>query len=285
MAIKAHSTLGGSGAGRWMACPGSVAFAASLPEPPSSKYADEGSAAHELGEWCLRNGESPFDYIGHVFEDYPEFPVTEEMAAAVVQYVDFCNSFSWADSNVETWIEKPFCIWAYDYRFWGTSDFGCYMPASRHLHVVDYKHGAGVKVYVKELPQLLFYGLGALGEIAQPVDRVTLHIVQPRAGHKDAINSWSTTPERLHRFGAEAAAAALETDKPGAERVAGPWCRWCAGALLYKCDVWMGWQSDLTGATRDFFNDDNTQATFKVSGRRARSTTAEADFSTIAGLI
>ena len=47
---REHSELSASGAYRWMACPGSVQLCRTVPAKPSSSYALEGTAAHELAE-------------------------------------------------------------------------------------------------------------------------------------------------------------------------------------------------------------------------------------------
>ena len=48
--MAAHAKLSPSAASRWLNCPGSVALCATLPTPPSTYYADEGTAAHALAE-------------------------------------------------------------------------------------------------------------------------------------------------------------------------------------------------------------------------------------------
>jgi hypothetical protein len=51
----------------------------------SSEYAREGTAAHELAEMCLRQGEPASDFLEQEIEG---FEVTEDMAEAVQVYVD-----------------------------------------------------------------------------------------------------------------------------------------------------------------------------------------------------
>ena len=49
-----HAKLGPSSASRWLNCPGSVALCATVPEEPSSEYADEGTFAHDIAERAIR---------------------------------------------------------------------------------------------------------------------------------------------------------------------------------------------------------------------------------------
>ena len=51
--MAAHAKLSPSAASRWINCPGSVALCATLPKPPSTFYADEGTSAHALAEKCI----------------------------------------------------------------------------------------------------------------------------------------------------------------------------------------------------------------------------------------
>ena len=50
--MAAHAKLSASGAERWLTCPGSIKAEESIPDK-SSKFAMEGTAAHELAELCL----------------------------------------------------------------------------------------------------------------------------------------------------------------------------------------------------------------------------------------
>jgi hypothetical protein len=72
-----------------MACPGSVRLSAGIPGR-SSRYADEGTAAHQLAERCLTNGiMAAADCIGEVERVRgTDWPVTEEMAEAVQVSLD-----------------------------------------------------------------------------------------------------------------------------------------------------------------------------------------------------
>ena len=57
-----HAKLSPSGAHRWMACPGSIVLESNIPDK-GSVYADEGTAAHELAAWCLKDNMDPSNYL------------------------------------------------------------------------------------------------------------------------------------------------------------------------------------------------------------------------------
>jgi hypothetical protein len=61
--MGAHATRSASGNKRWMNCPGSIRMSEGRPNE-SSGAARLGTAAHGLGEYCLRNGVWPVDMLG-----------------------------------------------------------------------------------------------------------------------------------------------------------------------------------------------------------------------------
>lgn len=134
---KRHSP---SAAERWMTCPGSVKACLGLPDS-SSKYADEGTAAHELGELIL-NGADGASLVGKFAENGVEF--TQDMLTHVMKYVtyvqDLVNS---TGGTLMTEQRLPlFSITGEDAH--GTSDV--VIIAGDELIVVDLKFGMGVKV-------------------------------------------------------------------------------------------------------------------------------------------
>ena len=64
--MAAHAILGASSSKRWMMCPGSVKQSSSVPNGPSSKYAEQGTAAHTLGEMCLEKMVDPREFKGEI---------------------------------------------------------------------------------------------------------------------------------------------------------------------------------------------------------------------------
>ena len=194
---RAHSEIGASGTDRWFPCPASVNLCRGLPNS-SSVFAEEGTAAHELGEHCLIEDIEPHSLIGK--EEFNGFPVTEDMADAVKVYVDFIRNSG--GSGYELLLEHRFNLEEIDKELFGTGDAILYEYLGE-LHIIDYKHGKGVAVEAKENTQLLYYALGA-AKAFDEYSSVKLTIVQPRCIHPDGpIRSWVTTPERLADFKTE----------------------------------------------------------------------------------
>ena len=101
--------LSPSGAHRWMRCPGSLGLESKLSDQPS-KYAAEGTIAHQVASECLQdriNGGSmtPDDYLGRMMEaDGFEFCVTKDMVAHVEKYIEFV--FQTAGEEGQILVEK-----------------------------------------------------------------------------------------------------------------------------------------------------------------------------------
>jgi hypothetical protein len=61
--MTAHARFSPSSAHRWLACAGSIALEATCPQS-TSKFADEGTAAHELAAMALTSGKPAAEFIG-----------------------------------------------------------------------------------------------------------------------------------------------------------------------------------------------------------------------------
>jgi hypothetical protein len=231
VAEKSHSELGASVASRWMACPGSVQLSRGRPNP-SSIYAQEGTAAHALGELSLRKGVDPATFIGTTLEGVE---VTEEMADYVRVYFEHCQTLiAEIEAVDDMWVEKQFNLGALNPPgpMFGTADFVALDVARRLLDVVDLKYGQGVVVEVKGNEQLRYYALGAVLSLAPGdralVDRVRITIVQPRAMHPDGvIRSETISLADLLDYSVELMDAAKATQEPDAPLVPGDHCRFC----------------------------------------------------------
>lgn len=255
-----HSKLGASKAERWLQCPGSVALCDTVPPAPGSKYADEGSAAHWIGEQCLLECVDAADMIGVTCPDYPDFPCTAEMASAVQVYVDYCRSLIGGDHtgrHVLYEVEHRFQLTDIDDLLFGTADFFAFHYVDSWLYDVDYKHGAGVPVGVYQNAQVMYYALGAvqaMREQGHTIEGVTLTIVQPRAPGKD-IKTWSPPLKTLAAYAETLRNGVEATREPDAPLRAGPWCRWCDAKPVcpkYVASDGAGDFADVKFATAEF---------------------------------
>jgi hypothetical protein len=197
MADTEHALFSASKAPRWVRCPGSIALEATV-EKTSSRYADEGTAAHTLASLCLEQGQPAIAFAGRLIDAGDrKFEVDEDMLENVQLYVDYCNALrsvgdlSFVEQRVDfsADIGQP--------NSFGTSDFLCLI--GDELVVVDLKYGMGVRVDADENEQLMLYALGALNELALVADIKTVRLVihQPRMNH---LSEWPCTVADLRRF-------------------------------------------------------------------------------------
>lgn len=227
---RAHAKLSPSSAERWMACPGSVRMSEGIADT-SSVYADEGTAAHELAERCLRDNTDPHDYLGDEIEVKGNpYTVDEEMADAITVYVELCRDLM---RNADVFaLETRFDLTHIAEGMFGTGDFTALVGGV--LHVVDLKYGRGKSVEVDENPQLMLYGLGALRRYHNHgVNEIELIVVQPRAAHPGGpVRRYRLDALDLMMRQAEIVAAALATQEPDAPLAPGPWCGFCRAAAI-----------------------------------------------------
>jgi hypothetical protein len=89
-----HAKLSASGSDRWLNCAGSVQLQEQFKKnyaEKTNKYAEEGTAAHELAEKCLEEIKkndfcycSPYEFLGQTFND---FVVDEEKGSFLLKTV------------------------------------------------------------------------------------------------------------------------------------------------------------------------------------------------------
>ena len=251
-----HSRFAPSAEERNTACPPSFLLNEQMPDK-SSPDADHGTAAHHLGELCLRTDKNPDLYAGCVIavsfegEDRGEcrfvhenappqpnertFEVDDEMIAAVQTYVDWCRELP-GDHYVEVRVEHT--RWCPDVDEWGeklgpqygTSDEVCIEPKIKTITVTDLKYGKGVQVFAEKNKQAIKYALGVVNEYAWEygIDdswTVRIRICQPRLNHLDV---WETTVGELMRLGEEQKARLTLVFDPDAEFNPGEkQCKFC----------------------------------------------------------
>lgn len=246
-----HSPLGGSGAYRWMPCPGSVALSHGVPDE-ESEYAAVGTAAHTLAAWSLTHRADAWEWMGcHASLESGELfhpdtkpadlallggtsgyvTVDKEMADAVQVYLNAVRSmYSSFRLGFDAWVEHEFHCPEIHELCWGKIDFAYLNLSLRALDLWDYKHGVGVVVEVIVNPQLMYYACGTLTELNlwDEVDIVNLHVAQPRGFHHDGpIRSWSISTSDLLEWMLETLVPAMKKALTSRDTASGEHCRFC----------------------------------------------------------
>jgi hypothetical protein len=221
-----HSILGPSGAAGWMGCAGKPN--AEKPYPREENiYAANGTAAHIVGEKCLKQGSDAEKFLGKKIKvaDW-EFEVDREMVVGVQMYLDVVRKDAKEMKCKKIHVERRFDISAIHPAIFGTSD--ATLHVKKFLKVYDLKYGRTV-VECRENPQPLLYGIGALLEFDKnkEVEEIEMIIIQPRT--TNPIRRWTVTRAYMNEFAKKARAAALATEDPDAPRTPGhKQCEWCA---------------------------------------------------------
>ena len=130
-----------------MRCFGKTSMERGLPDT-SSKYADEGTAAHALLSWCIDEGEPAQVYVGaRTLVGTSTWEVTTEMAAAVQTALDNIASITAGGVVLsEQRVNYSADLGVPEGEGWGTSDIIAVLEDKAELQVHDYKHGMGVQV-------------------------------------------------------------------------------------------------------------------------------------------
>ena len=223
MPPKAHSSRGASSAARWMNCPPSAKLTENM-EDETSRFAEEGTAAHALCEWKvrkalkLRAGRRPSsdywtDEMEECSDDYRDF-----IMDLVGQAKQHCK-------DPVTLIEQHLDFSCYVPDGFGTGDF--LLVADKELNVVDFKYGRGVAVYADHNPQMMLYAIGALNlfDCLYDIEQVTMTIYQPRISN---VSTWTITAEELYKWAEEELKPKAKQAANGeGEFVPGSWCRFC----------------------------------------------------------
>lgn len=224
MSEAAHSLWSASKFESIMLCPGKIVLEEGKPNS-TSKYAAEGTAAHQVLTWALQEERPASAYIGRVIEaDGFIFEVDQDMANHVQVCVDYANDLKGDDGtifadirvNYSSYLDTP------EHEAWGTADV--IVARGTELIVVDFKYGMGVEVDAEKNPQMSLYGLGALqayhGLVAD-FERVRMAISQPRI--KSAPSEWDCSVDELETWGRSTARSAVISCKNAQELDSDAW--------------------------------------------------------------
>jgi len=231
-ALRAHAKFNASAAYRWTVCPGSVALVARAPKLPPDRWQQDGTDAHELLDYALKNrfrDAREASIMADRIEKDTHFDAGERIDA-VQQALDFVWDLLDAHEDAIMYVEHKFkfpSVIAPDDAY-GTCDVAIHIPSLALLYVIDYKHGMQL-VEVDENKQALYYGTGAvLGSGGLEADTIALVIIQPRAFHRAGrIRSAFVSRERLEQFVKEIDDAISRALKPDAPLIPGEHCWYC----------------------------------------------------------
>ena len=210
-----------------MSCPGSVALSYGV-EDEDNEYSLPGQQAHALAEYCLYTERDAWELVRD------DLVVHKEMADAVQVYLNDVRGYELA-SDDKVWTEFTFhCPTLHEY-YWGQADRVLLRRKARELHPWDYKHGVGIVVEVEENPQLMYYACGVLESLGlwNDVDRVILHVAQPRGFHYDGpLREWAIGTQDLSNWLHNVLLPAMDRALASRETASGEHCRFCPARRL-----------------------------------------------------
>lgn len=257
----AHARLSPSGAHRWVPCPGSAVLELGR-ESATSRYAAEGTAAHEIAAAALRAGTDAVAYIGRTVEaDGFTFTVDDDMARGIQSYLNLVRQVE-AETGGTLRVEQPLPIGDLTGEKDATGTGDAIILTDDTVVVIDLKFGMGERVDAEGNQQLGMYGLGALDayDILGEFDRVRMIICQPRVDH---VSEWVQTREELNILRGEIATAALrirDADDPGVDiadflNPGEKQCRWCKAKPICPALRALNAAVMFSDATADEFDD------------------------------
>lgn len=181
-----HALLSASGASRWLACTPSAQLEQQFPAT-TSEYAEEGTAAHELGEltaryWLDEISEAEFENRRDELAKGPYY--SAEMQECANDYARLIlEKFKASRENCEdAFVELEVRVDFSKYVKGGFGTGDCIIVADNVLEIIDLKYGKGYRVEAVGNPQMRLYALGALEKysLLYDIETVRMTIFQPR---------------------------------------------------------------------------------------------------------
>ena len=218
--MGAHAKYSGSKIPRLIRCPGSEDFVQYLIQKgeiqaeETSTYADEGTMLHEAQELMV---------LGK--------PITQELDGEQYDCLDFNMNFlnqlikTHKIDNVMT--ERLVTLDEYGIEgSGGTTDIEAFSRANDSLHILDWKFGQGVAVFVEKNEQLMTYLLGAARnpELLKKYNELWIHVSQPRFGY---TGSYQCSIDELMGLKNAIVNAIASHDICAGEKQ----CLWCRGKV------------------------------------------------------
>lgn len=181
---KKHAILSASSSHKWLVCTPSARLEAQFENEPSD-YMKEGTLAHEIAEFKLKNyffgGITKRSFNAQMKKYEKEEFYDKEMQRHTDTYLEYVKNLA-LKSSIKPFvaIEQTIDFSNYVPEGFGTADF--LMILNDTLYIVDFKYGKGVAVSAEDNPQMKLYALGAFEQyrILYPISKIKMAIVQPR---------------------------------------------------------------------------------------------------------
>lgn len=202
---REHRRYSPSQADRTFLCTGSRDLLDRVPVRPSGPYAMEGTDAHTVFEAAIKYRVSSArvahrEYVPHLTHETLDTG-SNDFYMAVQAAIDYVLSLLAEHPDALIWVEQyvepptP----AAPGEAGGYADCIVWVPSTRTLYVIDYKHGVGVVKRAKSNRQAMQYAAGVLFEDNPRVDPnivadVVTVIIQPRSFHADGDVREHSTP-------------------------------------------------------------------------------------------
>lgn len=216
---RGHAKLSPSSSDRWLECPASITRTPADLDDEGSDAAHEGSAAHDLAEYCLKN---KVDAVaGKMKDEFVKWD-TPELRDFVQIYLDYVRRLV---GDGDLFVEQTLHIFK-RHGVWGTAD-AVVVSKDGTIHVVDLKFGRGILVEAENNTQLTLYGIGGLAFdwlSPVPIHTVHVHIVQPRRGN---YPSQAYPVEQLAQWVKDNEHKVARANSGSDEANPGAHCRWC----------------------------------------------------------
>lgn len=227
---RAHALLSASGATRWINCPPSARLEEKVPDT-ESEFAKAGTLAHSICELKLRKlftepGMTSRTYNTRMNKLKKDPLYKEEMQGYTDQYVDHVSEVAYS-FPVTPFVSVERRVEYGDYAPEGFGTADCIILYGTEMHVIDFKYGKGVPVSAEGNYQLGLYALGALQAYGFlfPIEKVVLHVVQPRLNN---FSVWETTKKDLESWGNVVVKPAADLAFAGeGEFRSGEHCKFC----------------------------------------------------------
>lgn len=223
---RKHALLSASSSHKWLHCTPSARIEDALPDS-TSPAAEEGTLAHAICELKLNRlfidpnmTKKTFTTRHNKLKKDPLYQ--PEMERYTQDYVDYIQNLAYSMAHTPFMVVEK----RLDYSKWAPEGFGtgdCVVLQGCTMHLIDFKYGKGVAVEAEANPQLQLYALGALDEFSMiyPIEKVILHVVQPRLNQ---FLSYELSKDALLEWGEWVKVRAELAYKGGGECVQGSYC-------------------------------------------------------------